>query len=351
MSGEKTEQPTPKRLREAREKGQVCKSQDVGSTAVLLAVFLVFLGAGLFIWETFLVIFEAPLRAMNRPFNSALPDVAGEVFYLSLQIVGLVLGTAIAAGLAANLLQIGVLISVKAALPKLDKLNPSQWFKKTFAVKNLVETVKIVVKTLVMAIVVMIAIQDNLGLLLGTPYGGLGGIAPVAGSLFFSLISRVAPVFIVLAALDYFFQRRQYLKEMMMSKDEVKREYKEMEGDPQIKGKRKQLHQEMAMSGTLANVRKAQVVVTNPTHVAVALFYDEKKTPLPIVAGMGEGLMAQRIIEVAREEGIPIMQNVPLARALLQDGVENEYIPADLIRPVAEVLRWAQTLKSEGSIG
>jgi type III secretion protein U len=118
-----------------------------------------------------------------------------------------------------------------------------------------------------------------------------------------------------------------------------------MEGDPQIKGKRKQLHQEMAMSGTLANVRKAQVVVTNPTQVAVALFYDEKKTPLPIVAGMGEGLMAQRIIEVAREEGIPIMQNVPLARALLQDGVENEYIPADLIRPVAEVLRWAQTLK------
>lgn len=344
---EKTEQPTPKRLREAREKGQVCKSQDVGATAVLLAVFGIFLGAGFFIWETLLGIFDAPLRAMHRPFGVALPNVAGEVFFLSLQIVGIVLGTAICAGLAANLMQIGVLVSVKAALPKLDKLNPAQWFKKTFALKNMVELVKIIAKTLVMFIVVKIAIEDNIGLLLSIPYGGVEGIAPVAGSLFVSLISRVAPVFVALAALDYFFQRHEYTKGLKMSKDEVKREYKEMEGDPQIKGKRKQLHQEMAMSNTLANVRKAQVVVTNPTHVAVALIYDEKKTPLPVIAGMGEGILAQRIVEVAKEEGIPIMRNVPLARALLQDGVENEYIPADLIRPVAEVLRWAQALQAK----
>lgn len=342
---EKTEQPTPKRLREAREKGQVCKSQEVGASAVLLAVFGIFLGAGIFIWETLLVIFNAPLQAMHQPFAVALSSVAGVVFSSGLQIVGVVLGTAICAGLAANLVQIGVLISVKAALPKLDKVNPAQWFKKTFALKNVVELVKIAVKTLVMGIVVAIAIKDNLGLLLSIPYGGIEGIAPAAGSLFAALISRVAPVFLVLAALDYFFQRRQYLKGLMMSKDEVKREYKEMEGDPQIKGKRKQLHQEMAMSNTLANVRKARVVVTNPTHVAVALIYDEKKTPLPIIAGMGEGLLARRIVEIAREEGIPILRNVPLARALLQDGTENEYIPPDLIRPVAEVLRWAQTLK------
>jgi type III secretion protein U len=342
---EKTEQPTPKRLREAREKGQVCKSQEVGATAVLLAVFGIFLGAGVFIWETLLVIFEAPLRAMHQPYDVALPNVAGEIFFSGLYIVGVVLGAAVCAGLAANLIQIGVLVSVKAALPKLDKINPSQWFKKTFALKNVVELVKIVAKTLVMGIVVTIAVEDNLGLLLSIPYGGIGGIAPVAGNLFAALISKVAPVFLVLAALDYFFQRRQHLKGLMMSKDEVKREYKEMEGDPQIKGKRKQLHQEMAMSNTLANVRKARVVVTNPTHVAVALLYDEKKTQLPVIAAMGEGLLARRIVEIAREEDIPIMRNVPLARALLRDGVENEYIPADLIRPVAEVLRWAQTLK------
>jgi type III secretion protein U len=210
-----------------------------------------------------------------------------------------------------------------------------------------VELLKTIVKTVVIAFVVKIAVEENLGLLLSIPYGGLEGIAPVAGSLFSALIFRVAPVFLVVAAVDYTFQRYQYIKGLKMSKDEVKREYKEMEGDPQIKGKRKQLHQEMAMSGTLEGVRKAQVVVTNPTHVAVALIYDEKKTPLPIIAGMGEGFLAQRIIEVAKEEGIPIMQNVPLARALLHDGAENEYIPADLIRPVAEVLRWAQQLREK----
>jgi type III secretion protein U len=342
---EKTEQPTSKRLRDAREKGQVCKSQEVGATAVLLAVFGIFLGAGSFIWETLLMMFEAPLHALQLPFWEALPNVAGEIASLALRLTALILGAAIAAGLAANLIQIGVLVSVKAITPSLDKLNPSQWFKKTFALKNFVELLKTIVKTVVIAWVVKIAIEDNLGLLLSIPQGGLGGIAPSAGALFAAVISRVAPVFLAVAALDYFFQHWQYIKGLRMSKDEVKREYKEMEGDPLIKGKRKQLHQEMAMSNTLSNVRKAQVVVTNPTHVAVALMYDEKKTPLPIIVGMGEGLLARRIVEIAKEEGIPIMQNVPLARALLQDGVENEYIPADLIRPVAEILRWAQSLK------
>lgn len=342
---EKTEQPTSKRLREAREKGQVCKSQEVGATMVLLSVFGIFLGAGSFIWDTLVSMFELPLRAMNMPFVAALSQTSSQVMDKGLTIVAIVLGTAICAGLTANLIQIGVLLSFKAAMPKLDKLNPAQWFKKTFAMKNMVELIKTIVKTLVISFVVKIAIEDNVGLLLGIPHGGIGGIAPAAGNLFGALISKVAPVFIAVAALDYFFQHHQYIKGLMMTKDEVKREYKEMEGDPQIKGKRKQLHQEMAMSNTLSNVRKASVVVTNPTHVAVALIYDEKKTPLPIVAGMGEGLLARRIVEVAKEEGIPIMQNVPLARALLQDGVENEYIPADLIRPVAEVLRWAQALK------
>jgi type III secretion protein U len=344
---EKTEQPTQKRLRDAREKGQVCKSQEVGSAAVLLAVFGIFLGAGFFIWETPLLMFEAPLHALQLPFRHALPVVAAQVGFLGLKLTFVILGAAIAAGLAANLIQIGVLVSVKAVTPSLDKLNPGQWFKKTFAVKNFVELLKNLLKILIIAWVVKIAIEDNLGLLLSIPQGGIGGIAPAGGALFASLIFHVAPVFLAVAAFDYFFQRWQYMKGLRMSKDEVKREYKEMEGDPQIKGKRKQLHQEMAMSNTLANVRKAQVVVTNPTHVAVALIYDEKKTPLPIIAGMGEGLLARRIVEIAREEGIPIMQNVPLARALLQDGVENEYIPADLIKPVAEVLRWAQSLQSK----
>ena len=130
-----------------------------------------------------------------------------------------------------------------------------------------------------------------------------------------------------------------------MSKDEVKREYKEMEGDPQIKGKRKQLHQEMLSQNTLGNVRKAKVLVTNPTHYAVALDYEKDRTPLPVILANGEGFLAQRMMQVAREEGIPIMRNVPLARSLFENGTENAYIPKDLIGPVAEVLRWVQSLQ------
>jgi type III secretion protein U len=342
---QKTEQPTAKRLRDAREKGQVCKSQEVSTTCGLLAVFGVLLVGGEALLEALLKIFNAPLRHLHLPFWQAVAGSVEEIALQSLFIIALVLGVAIAAGLAGNLIQIGVLISPKAAMPSLNKLNPANWFKKTFALKNLVELCKTILKTLIICYVVKMTLEDHMGLLVSLPAGGLEGILPAMGILFSSLVFNVAPAFVLLAVADYFFQRGQYIKGLKMSKDEVKREYKEMEGDPLIKGKRKQMHQEMAMSGTVANARRASVVVTNPTHVAVALLYDEQKTPLPVIVGMGEGYLAQLIVQAAREEGIPVMRNVPLARALLADGVENEFIPADLIKPVAEVLRWVQSLK------
>lgn len=158
------------------------------------------------------------------------------------------------------------------------------------------------------------------------------------------LVLTAAGAFCVIAALDYLYQRYQYNKNHMMSKDEIKQEFKESEGDPHIKSKRKQLHKEMLSHNALDNVRKAKVLVTNPTHYAVALDYEKDRTPLPLVLAKGEGLLAQRMMDVARQEGIPIMRNVPLARALYRDGTENAYIPKDLIGPVAEVLRWVQNL-------
>ncbi len=154
-----------------------------------------------------------------------------------------------------------------------------------------------------------------------------------------------AGVFCVIAAADWCFQKWQFNKQHMMSKEEVKREFKESEGDPLIKGKRKQLHQEMIAQNQIANVRKAKVLVTNPTHFAVALDYEKDRTPLPVILAKGQGVLAQRMIETAREEGIPIMRNVPLARSLYEQGTENAYIPQDLIGPVAEVLRWVQSLR------
>jgi type III secretion protein U len=130
-----------------------------------------------------------------------------------------------------------------------------------------------------------------------------------------------------------------------MSKDEVKREYKEMEGDPLIKSKRKQLHQEMANQNVMAGVRQAKVLITNPTHVAVALDYEEGRTPLPLIVAKGEGELARRMIQVAKEAGVPIMRQASLARALFAGGEEFCYIPSDLIAPVAEVLKWLKGLE------
>ena len=166
----------------------------------------------------------------------------------------------------------------------------------------------------------------------------------VVGSAVGELLLYSAAAFAVVAALDYFYQKYKWTREHMMSIDEVKREYKDSEGDPQIKSQRKQLYRQLMNQNTLENVRRAKVLITNPTHYAVALDYDEEKTPLPVVIAKGEGALALRMMEVAKEEGIPIMQNVPLARALYRDAAENAYVPRDLLQPVAEVLRWVKGL-------
>jgi type III secretion protein U len=141
-----------------------------------------------------------------------------------------------------------------------------------------------------------------------------------------------------IAVLDVAWQRYSHIKGLMMSMDEIKQEYKQMEGDPHMKGHRKELAREIALGEMVENTRKASVVVTNPTHVAVALYYEEGKTPLPVVLSKGEGHIAEAIKRVAEEEGIPVLQNIPLARALLGQAQLGQYIPTELIEPVAELL-------------
>lgn len=164
------------------------------------------------------------------------------------------------------------------------------------------------------------------------------------GALVTEIMAYTAVAYIIVGAFDFAFQRFNHTKQLMMTKDEVKREHKDSEGNPEIKGKRKQLHQEMMQSGIAENTRKSSVVVTNPTHVAVALYYQKDETPLPMVMAKGEDLLAKRIMRIAEEEGIPIMRNVPLARALNERVEVEQYVPSDLLEPVAEVLRWVQGL-------
>ena len=344
MSDEKTEQATPKRLRDIREKGQVAKSQDVPSALTVMAVAVYFLAMASSMLNTLLTMGEIPMRIMNLPFEEALPMAVTATFHCALLVAGPLIGMVMVVALCANLLQVGVLVSLQAAMPKLDNIHPDKWFKKIFSLKNLVEFIKNVIKVSVLSLTVYIIFTDYLPRLFRIPMGDIGDMWVLLGAATGDLVLTAAAVFCVIAALDWFFQKWQFGKQNMMSKDEVKREYKESEGDPLIKSKRKQMHQELIAQNQLSNVRKAKVLVTNPTHFAVALDYEKERTPLPVILAKGQGVLAQRMIEVAKEEGIPIMRNVPLARSLFEQGTEQSYIPQELIGPVAEVLRWVQSL-------
>ncbi|WP_027362698.1 type III secretion system export apparatus subunit SctU [Desulfospira joergensenii] len=345
MSGDKTEQPTPKKLRDARKEGQIAKSQELPATATTIALFaVIFLGWGYF-FNVLNELFHLPLSVMNQPFEDVFYPTLFSVLACIAKIVLPVILTVMLLGTIANLIQVGFLFSMKAAMPKLSNMNPKQWFQKTFSIKNLVEFIKSTIKVLVIGYVAVWVVKKHIMSLQLIPRVGIGAVYSSLGTILFELAACVAGVMVLLAALDYLFQHWQHIKKLRMSKDEVKREYKEMEGDAQIKSKRKQLHQELLAEGSTQATRKATVLVTNPTRIAVALFYEEGETPLPVVLAKGEGALAQRMVAAAREEGIPIMQNVPLARALLADARENEYIPGDLVRQVADVLLWVKSLE------
>ena len=340
---DKTEQPTPKRLRESREKGDVCKSQDVPSalTVLALSVYIVVMGGHLL--ESLLAMMELPMKLLSTPYAEAAPRAAEATFHIAVSIVAPLVGLVMAVALVANLGQVGILFAFKGAMPKLENVSPSKWFQKVFSMKNLVEFLKNIIKVLILGISVYVIFSDYMPQLFRIPQGDIGDMWRLLGSVCGDLVLVSAGVFCVIAAADWCFQRWQFNKQHMMSKEEVKREFKESEGDPLIKGKRKQLHQEMIAQNQIANVRKAKVLVTN--HFAVALDYEKDRTPLPVILAKGQGVLAQRMIETAREEGIPIMRNVPLARSLYEQGTENAYIPQDHIGPVAEVLRWVQSLR------
>lgn len=348
MSGEKTEQPTPKRLRDSRKKGQVAKSQDVTTAALMGATFATI---GI-MWDWFLreakELILLPSAFYHLPFERALPEVAygvlGKVLLLSLPVVlvGFV------AGFTGSFLQVGPLLSFEPVKPELKKLNPFEKAKQIFSVKNGIEFLKSALKVAIIGIVVALLIRSTVGPLTRIPYGGKAALLASIGPVMKALAINVVIAYVAIAAFDYFVQKYQHIKQLKMSKDEVKREFKESEGDPQIKGKRRQLHQELIANNTVQRTRKATVVVTNPTHLAVAIYYDERDNVLPTVLAKGEDHVALRMKEVAREEGIPIMENVPLARALHAQVPVDRYIPSDLIEPMAEVLRWVKELKEKG---
>jgi len=347
MSGEKTEQPTAKKLRDAREKGQVPHSKDFTQTVLILALFGYLIGAGASLAKGFAALLVLPMGVLDQPFREALGAVLVKMLHDGVLLLLPFLGIVVFVGIFAEAIQVGVLLSFESIKPSAKKLNVAANAKNMVSKKNLVEFLKNCLKVGFLSALLYVVVRKELVHLLELPQAGVEGVGFAVVALLKVLIVNVAVVYLIIGLADLFYQRFAHRKSLMMSKDEVKREYKEAEGDPHIKGHRKHLHQEMAMSGMVEKTRQASVVVTNPTHFAVALYYDEDKTPLPILLAKGADLVARRIVEIAREEGIPVMQNVPLARALHERGQLEQYVPSDLLDPIAEVLRVVREIAAQ----
>jgi type III secretion protein U len=345
---EKNEPPTPKKLREAREKGQVAKSRDLVQAMLFIVIFAMLMGSNQANVRTLGTLVVLPGDLYTLPFLVAVRELSTSAINAASAVLSPLIGAVMLTAIAGNVVQTGFLLAFKAMKPNLNKLNPGAQLKNMFSVKNLMEFVKSIIKITVLAIILYMVIKGGLRDLLYSATCGLNCALAIGGKMLFQVVAYAGAIFMIVAAFDYFLQYTQHMKELRMSKDEIKREYKEAEGDPHIKSKRKQFHHELLMEDTRQRVRKSSVLVTNPTEIAVAIYYEADDTPLPIVLAKGEGTLAQRMIAMAQEEGIPIMQNIPLARSLHEEAPVDQYVPSSLIQPVAEVLRWVQSLRNEG---
>ncbi len=339
--GSQTEPPTQKRLRDARKEGDVHKSRELTSTVVVLLWLLMGWLLGPPLYQHLVELFTLSLDSMQRPLAAVLPELATTALRTLAWAILVFLLPAIVLGLAVEYLQAGPVFAPQRAKPKAEHLNPVEGMKRMFSQKNLVEVVKAVFKTgMLVGIFIFVLFRllpDYLILPMAQP--GMLFTAFWKGTVLIGI--GVIFVFFFIAVLDAIYQRLAFIKDMKMSRRDIRQEVKSNEGDPQIKSRRKQLHQEWAQQNMLQAVRQATAVVTNPTHIAVALTYDPEETDLPVVSAKGEGHLAELIRRTADEAGVPVMQNVPLARGLYERIAVDNYITPEFFDAAAEVLSWA----------
>ncbi|ARU59448.1 type III secretory pathway needle complex export protein [Oleiphilus messinensis] len=344
---DQTEQPTAKRLRDARKEGQVYRSQDLSKTLSLLYWVLLFSFLPGYFLEHLNTLFEAVFLGIQNPNQHTLSKVlivaSQELAWMLFPFI--LLGMLMA--IIIEYLQVGPVMAFKKLLPNLQILNPTEGITRLFSQENLLEVFKSFVKASALTLIVILIVLSLLDQVLKLPYGPLNATFSIYWQAVSWSCAGVLFVFFFISVLDLIYQRHTYIKGLMMSRRDIKQEYKESEGDPMVKSKRKQLHQEWSQQNTLASVRKANVIVTNPTHIAVALYYDQDETELPVVVAKGEDYMAQQIREEAERCNIPIMRNIELARGLYRDIEVDNFITPEFFQAVAEILRWADSIHNE----
>ena len=345
FAGEKTEEPTAKKRADARKKGQVGRSQEVNSAFVLL---IGFFGLKL-LWDSIYVSIATYTTYVFSNLNQTVDTE--NILRIFIGIVLVLAKTAfpimafiMIIGLAVNFFQVGLNFNTESIEFKLDKLNPINGFGRIFSKRSLVELAKSIFKIIVIGFFLYRFIHEQILAMPQFMFFDLTTSLALVAEIIFQMAFIVIGVIMIMAFMDYGYQKWQTTQDLKMSKQEVKDEMKQTEGDPQIKGKIRQKQRQMAMARMMKEVPKADVIVTNPTHYAIALSYQQGMSA-PLVVAKGQDLVAQRIKEIAREARVPIIENKPLARAIYAAVQIGDAIPQELYQAVAEVLAYVYRLK------
>lgn len=351
--GEKTEKATPKKLRDARKKGQVAQSQDLPSAFTFIASIWLTLGLLNFMYTKIsaftIYAFENVTRdtTLHLFISSFYYEAVMVIFIVSIPVMVLVS----LIGVAVTFLAVGPVFSTEVFKPDIKKFNMVENIKAKFKIKTLFELVKSVFKITVASYLIYQVMYDALPVLIQTVHEDIWVALKVYYTFLMQVVIRVGIFFIFVAVIDFVFQKRNFANEMKMEKFEVKQEYKNTEGDPQIKSKRRQVAQEIAyQEGPIGGIKSAKALITNPTHLAIAIGYEREFDAAPYIIGMAEGLLAERMISIAEKYDVPIVRNIKLAHKLWDEGEIYEFIPEDTYEAVAEILRWIASLTENPQI-
>lgn len=347
-SGEKTEEPTPHKLQEARKKGQVAKSKDLTSAILLMVSFFMLRSSSVRIWESFTKFSYQIYNQIPLEFNQS---VAGAILFEVLKVIAVVLAPILGANfvtaLVVELLQTGFMLSLGPLEPKLEKLNPIEGMKRYFTLKQYIDLLKSVLKMAVVILLIVGVLKEDFFYVIISSQLELWQVMGVTGGIAMKIVTRVGLFYLCIAVFDYFYQKFEFTKSLKMSKKEIKDEYKRLEGDPLVKQRQRDTQRQMAQSRQMGAVPNADVVVTNPVHLAIAISYKPNEMKAPRVLAKGKRLVAQEIRRMATENQIPIIENPPLTRALFPLVDVDDEIPVEFYKAVAEILAFVYNLKKK----
>jgi flagellar biosynthesis protein FlhB len=350
-SGEKTEEPTPHKLREARKKGQIAKSKDFTSAILLMVSFFMLKAVATNMWEQIVSINTYIFQKIPEEFSaSTVGALLKDCLHVFLWTMIPLFGAIFLVAVLIESFQTGFIMSLDPLEPKFSKLNPIEGIKKFFSLKQYVELIKSLIKMFLVIILIYGVLKDELLMVVISQQMSLWQVMAFVGSMVMKVIVKVGILYLIIAFFDYVYQKYEYIKGLKMSKKEIKDEYKRLEGDPMIKQRQRDAARQLLQGRQMGAVPGADVVVTNPVHLALALEYDANKMKAPKVIAKGKRLVAQEIRKIAEEFHIPIIENPPLAQKLYKTTEVDDEVPAEYYKAVAEILAFVYNLKRKRKV-